>query len=117
MGFLVGNSAALESLVNEVYTRGLSTRDVEDAFKDATEELLTSKSALARSPTGCGRTTEPSSTGTSEVEVQYLFVDAVFAWLRGMARKEALLVGWAIAADGRKHVMHLTRGLRSSGSP
>src|SRR5215207_2252952 len=32
MGFLDGNSEVLESLVNEMYARGLSTRDVEDAF-------------------------------------------------------------------------------------
>src|SRR5215207_1561355 len=40
MGFLDGNSEVLESLVNEMYARGLSTRDVEDAFRDATGELL-----------------------------------------------------------------------------
>ena len=44
MGFLDGNSEVLESLVNEMYARGLSTRDVEDAFRDATGELLISKS-------------------------------------------------------------------------
>jgi putative transposase len=32
MGFLDGNSEVLESLVNEMYARGLSTRDVEDRF-------------------------------------------------------------------------------------
>jgi putative transposase len=32
MSFLDGNSEVLESLVNEMYARGLSTRDVEDAF-------------------------------------------------------------------------------------
>jgi putative transposase len=36
MGFLDGNSEVLESLVNEMYARGLSTRDVEDEFWDAT---------------------------------------------------------------------------------
>jgi putative transposase len=36
MSFLDGNSEVLESLVNEMYARGLSTRDVEDAFRDAT---------------------------------------------------------------------------------
>jgi len=36
MGFLDGNSEVLEALANEMYARGLSTRDVEDAFRDAT---------------------------------------------------------------------------------
>src|SRR5215218_1149370 len=63
MGFLDGNSAVLESLVNEMYARGLSTRDVEDAFRDATGELL---------------------------------------------------VSWGIAADGRKHLLHLAVGNKES---
>ena len=32
MGFFNGNSEVLERLVCEMYARGLSTRDVEDAF-------------------------------------------------------------------------------------
>ena len=43
MGFLDGNSEVLDRLVTEMYARGLSTRDVEDAFRDATGELLISK--------------------------------------------------------------------------
>jgi hypothetical protein len=34
-------------LVTEMYARGLSTRDVEDAFRDATGEVLLSKSAVS----------------------------------------------------------------------
>jgi transposase-like protein len=34
------------SLVTEMYARGLSTRDVEDAFRDATGDLLISRSAV-----------------------------------------------------------------------
>lgn len=47
MSFLDGNSEVLASLVNEMYARGLSTRDVEDAFRDATGELLISKSGVS----------------------------------------------------------------------
>jgi putative transposase len=39
MSFLEGNSEVLDRLVTEMYARGLSTRDVEDAFRDATGEL------------------------------------------------------------------------------
>src|SRR6476659_9291721 len=49
MSFLDGNSEVLESLVNEMYARGLSTRDVEDAFRDATGELLISSAVLLKS--------------------------------------------------------------------
>jgi putative transposase len=47
MGFLEGGSEVLERLVAEMYARGLSTRDVEDAFRDATGELLISKPAVS----------------------------------------------------------------------
>jgi hypothetical protein len=47
MSFLDGNSEVLESLVNQMDARGLSTRDVEDAFRDATGELPISKSAVS----------------------------------------------------------------------
>jgi transposase-like protein len=39
MSFLEGSSEVLDRLVTEMYARGLSTRDVEDAFRDATGEL------------------------------------------------------------------------------
>ena len=47
MSFLDGNSEVLDRLVSEMYARGLSTRDVEDAFRDATGELLISKSTVS----------------------------------------------------------------------
>jgi hypothetical protein len=47
MSFLERNSEVLDRLVTEMYARGLSTRDVEDAFRDATGELLISKSAVS----------------------------------------------------------------------
>ena len=47
LSFLEGNSEVLDRLVTEMYARGLSTRDVEDAFRDATGELLISKSAVS----------------------------------------------------------------------
>lgn len=47
MSFLDGNSEVLERLVTEMYARGLSTRDVEDAFRDASGDMLFSKSAVS----------------------------------------------------------------------
>ena len=47
MEFLSGNSEALEALVTEMYARGLSTRDVEDCFRDPDGELLISRTAVS----------------------------------------------------------------------
>ncbi len=115
MGFLDGNSEVLESLVNEMYARGLSTRDVEDAFRDATGELLISKSAVSEITDRLWEDYQAFiSRDLSGVEIEYLFVDAVFESLRRHGAKEALLVGWAIAADGGKHLLHLAVGNKES---
>jgi transposase-like protein len=115
MGFLDGNSEVLESLVNEMYARGLSTRDVEDAFTDATGELLISKSAVSEITDRLWEDYQGFITrDLSEVQVEYLFVDAVFESLRRHGAKEALLVAWCIASDGRKHLLHLAVGNKQS---
>jgi transposase-like protein len=46
----------------------------------------------------------------SDIAVEYLFVDAIFESLRRHGAKEALLVAWCIASDGRKHLLHLAVG-------
>lgn len=115
MGFLDGNSEVLEHLVNEMYARGLSTRDVEDAFRDSTGELLISKSAVSEITDRLWEDYQAFITrDLAEVEVEYLFVDAVFEALRRHGAKEALLVAWCIASDGRKHLLHLAVGNKES---
>ena len=50
----------------------------------------------------------------SDIEVEYLFADAVFESLRRHGAKEALLVAWCIDSDGRKHLLHLAVGNKES---
>lgn len=115
MGFLDSNSEVLDALVNEMYARGLSTRDVEDAFRDATGELLISKSAVTEITDRLWEDYQDFiGRDLSEVEVEYVFCDAVFESLRRHGAKEALLVAWCIAADGRKHLLHLAVGNKES---
>ncbi len=47
MRFLRGNSDVLERLALEMNTRGLSTRDIEDAFREATGDMLLSRTAVS----------------------------------------------------------------------
>jgi putative transposase len=115
MSFLEGNSEVLESLVNEMYARGLSTRDVEDAFRDSTGELLISKSAVSQITDRLWEDYQAFvSRDLAEVEAEYLFVDAVFESLRRHGAKEALLVAWCIDSEGRKHLLHLAVGNKES---
>jgi putative transposase len=115
MGFLDGNSEVLDRLVTEMYARGLSTRDVEDAFRDATGELLISKSAVSEITDRLWADYQAFiARDLSEIEVEYLFADAVFESLRRHGAKEALLVAWCIDSDGRKHLLHLAVGNKES---
>ena len=83
MGFLDGNSEVLERLVSEMYARGLSTRDVEDAFRDATGKLLISKSAVSEITDRLWEDYQAFiSRDLSDIAVEYLFVDAIFESLR-----------------------------------
>ena len=115
MSFLDGNSEVLDRLVTEMYARGLSTRDVEDAFRDATGELLISKSAVSEITDRLWEDYQQFITcDLSDIAVEYLFVDAIFESLRRHGAKEALLVAWCIASDGRKHLLHLAVGAKES---
>jgi len=115
MSFLDGNSEVLDRLVTEMYARGLSTRDVEDAFRDATGELLISRSAVSEITDQLWADYQAFiASDLSDIEVEYLFADAVFESLRRHGAKEALLVAWGIASDGRKHLLHLAVGNKES---
>jgi putative transposase len=117
MGFLDGNSEVLERLVTEMYARGLSTRDVEDAFTDVTGEPLISRTAVSEITDRLWEDYQGFiSRDLSEIAVQYLFCDAVFESLRRHGAKDAVLVAWCIADDGRKHLLHLAVGNRESSS-
>ena len=116
MEFLEGNSEALERLVTEMYARGLSTRDVEDCFKD----LTTGESLLSR--TAVSEITDQlwedyrsfCERDLSEIEVEYLFVDAVYESLRRYGAKEGVLCAWCITTEGRKILLHLSVGNKES---
>src|SRR5579875_2649298 len=115
MSFLEANSEVLERLVTEMYARGLSTRDVEDAFRDATGELLISKSAVSEITDRLWEDYQAFiARDLSDVAVEYLFCDAIFESLRRQGAKEALLVAWCIDSDGRKHLLHLAVGNKES---
>src|SRR5205814_7940682 len=104
-----------DRLVAVMYARGMSTRDIEDAFRDVTGELLISRSAVSEIT---GRLwadyQEFAGRDLSEIEAGYLFADAIFESLRAQGAKEALLVAWCIASDGRKHLLHLAVGNKES---
>jgi transposase-like protein len=115
MGFLRGNSDVLEKLAVEMYARGLSVRDIEDALRDATGDPLLSRSTVSELSetlwedydTFCQR-------DLSSFEVEYLFIDAVYEGLRQWGCSQGILCAWGICRDGSKVLLHLALGSRES---
>ena len=62
---LAGRTGALEDLAVELYARGLSTRDIEDAFTDEAGRRLLSRAAVSEITSGCGPSTRRSRRVTS----------------------------------------------------
>jgi putative transposase len=115
MEFLDGNSDVLERLVIEMYARGLSTRDVEDCFRDATGQLLISKSAVSEITDQLWDDYNAFRTrDLSDVDISYLFLDGIYESLRRYGAKEGILCAWSITSDGRKILLHLAVGNKES---
>jgi len=117
MVFLRGNSDVLEHLVVQMYTRGLSTRDIEAAFRDPyTGEMLLGRQAVSELTDRLWEDYQAfCQRDLSGFAVEYLFLDAVYESLRQQAGlKEGVLVAWAICRDGRKVLLHMTLGNKES---
>jgi transposase-like protein len=116
LAFLRGHTDVLQRLVAEMYARGLSTRDIEDAFRDVTGQCLISASGVSELTDRLWEDYEAfRKRDLSGFAVEYLFLDAIYESLRlqgGPA--EGLLCAWAILADGHKVLLHLTLGNKES---
>jgi len=116
MRFLGEHTDVLERLTTEMYARGLSTRDVEEALTDATGTCLLSRTSVSEVTDSLWCEYEAfQKRDLGEYEIAYMFVDAVYESLRQQADcKEALLCCWAICEDGRKVLLHLGLGNKES---
>jgi putative transposase len=116
MGFLRGHSDVLERLAVEMYARGLSTRDIEDALEEATGDRLLTRTAVSQlSSVLWDEYKAFAERDLADFEVEYLFLDAVYESLREQGGgKEGVLCAWAICADGRKVMLHLALGNKES---
>jgi putative transposase len=116
MVFLRGNSDVLERLAVEMYARGLSTRDIEDALEEATGDRLLSRTAVSQITEVLWDEYEAfAERDLSDFAVEYLFLDAVYESLRQQGGgKEGILSAWAICGDGRKVMLHLALGNKES---
>ena len=103
----------LERLAVELYARGLSTRDIEDAFTDETGRRLLSRAAVSEITEKLWAEYEDfCKRDLSEHAIAYLFVDGIAERLRPGQRREAVLAAWGIGEDGRKSLLGLMAGSR-----
>jgi putative transposase len=110
---LAGRTAELERLAVEMYARGLSTRDVEAAFRDATGASLLSRTAVSQVTERLWQEYEGfAARDLSEFAVAYFFVDGVAERLHAGLPREAVLCAWGITEDGRKVLLHLAPGTK-----
>jgi len=115
MRFLRGHSDVLDRLAVEMYARGLSVRDIEDALREATGDRLLSRSAVSELTDTLWEDYQAfCERDLSMLEVEYLFIDAVYEGLRAWGGHQGILCAWAICRNGRKVMVHLALGSRES---
>jgi putative transposase len=107
----------LKRLVLEAYTRGLSTRDVEDALAAATGGPVLSRSGVSEVTEALWADyQEFQKRSLAEFEVVSLMLDGIWHRLRTSGRRrEAVLCAWGILSDGRKLLLHMALGNKESG--
>lgn len=104
--FLGQVTGKLEDLAQELYVRGLSTRDIEEALVDAEGKPLLSRSAVSRLNDRLHQEYETfRQQDLSSLDVVYLFVDGVYEAVRRFTGGRVLLCAWAITSDGKKQLL------------
>jgi len=108
---LKGRSEALEDLAIEMLARGLSVRDIEDAFKDETGRLLLSRTAVSELGERLWADYQEFATrDLSEYDIAYLFVDGIAERIRPGQRREPVLAAWGFTTEGKKVLLSLMAG-------
>jgi len=108
---LKGHSEVLENLAIEMLARGLSVRDIEDAFKDETGRLLLSRTAVSEIGERLWADYQDFVTrDLSEYDIVYLFIDGVAERIRPGQKREPVLAAWGFTSEGRKVLLHLMAG-------
>jgi putative transposase len=112
---LRSNRDVLDRLAVEMYVRGLSVRDIEEALKEATGDPLLSRTAVSELTDTLWEDYEAfCQRDLCVFEVEYLFIDTVYEGLRSWGCRQGLLCAWSICRDGRKVLLHPALGSRES---
>jgi transposase-like protein len=115
-GFIRRGSERLRRRVIEMYVRGLSTRDIEDLFRDERGVRLLSRSAVSEITEVVWEDYERfRKRDLSRFQLEYLFLDAIYESVRRECPGcEGILVAWGITSDGEKVILDLVLGSKES---
>ena len=98
----------LKTLAVEMYTRGLSTRDIEKTLTDETGDPVVSRSEASRMSESLHEEYERwAERDLSGYDVVYLFADGVYESVRSLSGGQTVLCVWGICSDGRKVLLGL----------
>jgi transposase-like protein len=116
LGFLKGRTEIVERLATEMYAHGLSTRDIEAAFTDATGGSVLSKSAVSEVTERLWAEYQAFREQRWDgFEIVYLFADGLYEPMQATgSTRDAILCLWAICGDGRKRLLDVVVGNRES---
>ena len=110
---LKGRPQALEDLAVELLARGLSVRDIEDAFRDESGRLLLSRTAISEIGERLWADyQEFAGRDLSEYDIAYLFVDGIAERIRLGQRREPVPAAWASRQPAPRSLLHLMAGSR-----
>jgi putative transposase len=105
------NSEVLKQIVTEMYVRGLSVRDVEEAMQTATGDFVLSDSSVSRVTEQLNEQYEAfRQQDLSDFDIAYLFVDAVYEPLRRYGVRTAILCAWGVSTSGSRVLLNLVAG-------
>ncbi len=116
LGAGVTKTNALESLVIAGFVRGLSVRDVEATLAEALgPEATVSRSTVSRICEAIKDEFDAfKERDLSQIELEYLFVDASHFRYHAGTKAEPVLVAWGIDTSGKPHLLALEPGSAES---
>lgn len=113
--YLKGQSEGLEDLAIEMLARGLSVRDIEDAFKDETGRLLLSRTAVSEIGERLWADYQDFITrDLGEYDIAYLFVDGIAERVWPGQRREPVLAAWGFCANGARVLLAMMAGSKEN---
>src|SRR5699024_697939 len=108
LGRLDNIEQRLKTLTVEMYTRGLSTRDIESTLTDQENEpFVSSREACRMREARYEEYDRSTGRDLSDYDVVYLFADGARESVRSISGGQTILCVWGICSDGRKVLLGL----------